>query len=162
MPVTHRHKAMRIDSLADQLRLQRLRLPLREAAYGRSSSNGRVVVLHLAGAGGGNQFGQSLSPEAGKREVNNVGIAEKVIKERLYRSQRVGTAELKKNNSHTPCCARHPLRFPRTGESTPIRGQSQCGISDCRRNDKNPMSGATQPIKLQMRRRTSGIVLGPP
>src|SRR5579862_3539410 len=72
------------------------------------------MMLDLAGAGGGNQLGEGFAADAGKREVNNVGVAEKVIKERFDGFQRVGSTELKENYPHTPSCARH---FPQNPQN---------------------------------------------
>ena len=83
------------------------------------------MMLHFTGACGRNQFGERLAPDAGKGKVNDIGVAEEVIKERFYRSQRVGPAELKQNYPHTARCLRHPFRFPRTREFTPIFDESQ-------------------------------------
>jgi len=55
---------------------------------GEPTADGGVVVLDLAPRGGGNQFGQRLTTDAGEREVNNVGVAEQVVKERFDRFQR--------------------------------------------------------------------------
>src|ERR1700730_2104528 len=78
-----------------------------KAPCGRASSNGGVVVLYLACACGGNQFGQGFPSDAGEREVNDIGVAEEVVQKRFNRFQRVGSTELKENYPHTPCCARH-------------------------------------------------------
>ena len=60
------------------------------------------MMLHLARARSRDQFGQRFAPDAGKGEVNNVGIAKKVVKKRFDRFQRVGSAQLKENYPHTP------------------------------------------------------------
>jgi hypothetical protein len=125
MPVTHGYKTTRIKAAMLQFRLQRLSLPFGEAPDGRASANGRVMVLYFTGARGLNQFGQRFTADAGEGKVNDIGVAEEVIKERLDRSQRVRTAQLKQNYPHTARCLRHPLRFPRTAEFTPICGESQ-------------------------------------
>jgi hypothetical protein len=108
MPVAHRDKAVGVESLIPQFYFQRTGLPFRMPPDGRASADGGVVMLHFARACGRNEFGQRFAPDAGEREVNDIGIAEKVIKERLYRSQRIRTAQLKKNYSHTARCVRHP------------------------------------------------------
>src|ERR1039457_2840855 len=72
------------------------------------------MVLHLARARSRNQFGQRLTAYAGKREVNNIGVAKEVIQKRFDRFQRVGSTELKENYPHTPCCARH---FPQNPQN---------------------------------------------
>src|SRR5580692_612965 len=125
MPIAHGHKAARIQSLIRQVRLERPRLTFGKAADGGASANGRIVMLNFPCARGGDQLGQRFTSEAGEREINNIGITEKVVKERLYRSQRIGPAKLKQNYPYTARCLRHPLRFPRTGEFTPIWDESQ-------------------------------------
>src|ERR1700728_3966568 len=112
MPVAHGHKTAHIQALTRQLRFQRLRLPLRESPDRRASANRRVVMLHLAGPRRRNQFCKRFAPDARKREVNNIGVAKEIKKKWLYRSQRIGPAELKQNYSHTPCCARHSPDSP--------------------------------------------------
>src|SRR5580692_4110597 len=125
MPVAHSQEAARIQTAIHELGFEGARLALGKAADGRASADSGVVVLHFTGASSRNEFSQRFAADAGKGEVNNIGVAEKVIKERLDRSQGIRTAQLKQNHPHTPCCARHPLRFPRTGEFTPICGESQ-------------------------------------
>src|SRR5271165_5093068 len=102
MPITHGHKTACVQPAPGQLRLESPRLTLSKAADGRAAANGRIMVLHFTGARGRNQFGQRLAADAGKGEVNDIGVTEEVIKERLDRSQRVRTAELKQNHPHTP------------------------------------------------------------
>jgi hypothetical protein len=70
------------------------------------------MVLHFSRTSGRNKFGQSFASEARKREVNDVGIAEKIKKERFYRSQRIGPAKLKQYYSHTALSVRHPPLSP--------------------------------------------------
>ncbi len=102
MPVAHGHKALCVDPLMAQFALQSAGLPLRMSPDGRASADGGVVMLHLAGARGRDQLGQGFPPDAGKREVNDVGVAEEVIQKRFDRFQRVGSTELKENYPHTP------------------------------------------------------------
>jgi len=109
----------------DQLLLQGSGLLFGKAPDGRAPTNGRVVMLDFTRPRCRDQFGQRFAPDAGKRKVNNIGVAEEVIKERFYRSQRVRPAQLKQNYPHTARCLRHPFRFPRTGEFTLIRAESQ-------------------------------------
>src|SRR2546430_14671983 len=75
-------------------------------------ADGRIVVLHFPSACCRDQFGQRCSPDAGKRKVNNVGIAEEVVKEWFDGFQRVGSTQLKENYPYTPCCARHSPDSP--------------------------------------------------
>ena len=77
-------------------------LPLGVPPDRRTSANGRVVMLHLAGARGRNQLSQWFAPDAREREVDDIGVAEEVIKKGLDRFQRIGSAELKENYPHTP------------------------------------------------------------
>src|SRR5579863_4697647 len=93
------------------------------------------MMLHLSGAGGGNELSQGLAANAGERKVDDVGVAKEVIKERFDRSQCVRTTQLKQNYPHTAVCLRHSLGFPRTGEFTLIRGQSQCGNESMERRE---------------------------
>src|SRR5208282_4720445 len=156
MPVAHCDKATGVESLTDQLRFQSLRLPLGETPDGRSSADSRVVMLHFTGARGRNQFGQWFATQAGKREIDDVGITEKIKKERLYRSQRIRPAELKQNNPHTPCCARHPPDSPDGGQCTPICDESQW--RNCKMKAKMCGAGESIPPRphiFRMRNRNS-------
>src|ERR1041385_7136264 len=72
------------------------------------------MMLNLTGASGGNELGQRFAADASQGEVNNVGVAEEVVKERFDRFQRVGSTELKENYPHTPSCARH---FPQNPQN---------------------------------------------
>ena len=84
------------------------------------------MMLHLASASRGNQLGEWFASDACEGEVNNVGVAEKMVKKWFYRFQRVGSTELKENYPHTPCCARHFPTIPRTDGNVPrMRQQSQ-------------------------------------
>ena len=89
MPVAHGHEAMCIHPLIPKRSLQSSGLPLGIGADRRPAADAGVVMLHLAGACRGNQLGQGLAPDAGKWEVNNIGVAEEVIQERFYGFQRV-------------------------------------------------------------------------
>src|SRR5271165_361042 len=131
MPVAHRNKAVRIDSLASQLGLQRTRLLFGVPPDRRASANSGVVMLHLARARSRNQLGQRFAPDAGEREVDNIGVAEQVIQKRFDRFQRVGSAELKENYPHTPWCARHFPQNPQNAwQCTPNRARES--MADCK------------------------------
>src|ERR1700693_905847 len=73
------------------------------------------MVLHFLGPRGRNQLGQRLSPTAGKREIDNLGVAKKIEKKRLDRSRRVGAAELEQDYTYSPCWVSHPPRFLEEG-----------------------------------------------
>ena len=66
MPVAHGHETVRIDALIAQFRFQSASLLLGMAANWRASSDGGVVMLHFARAGGGNQLGKGLRPMRAK------------------------------------------------------------------------------------------------
>src|SRR4029077_2192032 len=86
-------------------------------------------MLHLASARGRNQLGQRFTADAGEREVDDIGIAEKVIEGRMDGLQRVGSTELKERYPHTPCCARHFPQNPQNGSHfTPNRAQESMGV----------------------------------
>src|ERR1700688_3725578 len=120
MPVAHSHKAAGVETLIFELNLQRPRLLIGETPDGRTSANGCVMMLHFTGASGRNQFSERFTAETGEGKVNDIGGGEEAIKKGLYRSQRIRPAQLKQNYPHTARCLRHPFRFPRTGEFTPI------------------------------------------
>jgi hypothetical protein len=52
------------------------------------------MMLHFARAGGGNQFSQCFTADTGEGKVNDVGVAEEIVKKRFDRFQAVGSAEL--------------------------------------------------------------------
>src|SRR6202047_2624141 len=126
MPVAHSDKTPRLQSQLCQLRFERPCLSFGEPPNGRGAADGRVMMLNFARPGSGNQLCKGFAPDAGKGKINNVRITEEVIKERLYRSQRIWPAQLKQNYPHTARCLRHSCRFPRTGEFTLISCESQC------------------------------------
>ena len=95
MPVAHRDKTVRVDPLASELAFERSGLTLCIGPDWRSAPDDSIVMLHLARTGSRNQFGEGFPPDSGKREVDNVGIAEEVIKKRFDRFQLVGSPELK-------------------------------------------------------------------
>jgi hypothetical protein len=53
------------------------------------------MMLYLACASSGDQFGQGFTPNAREREVDDIGIAEEVVQEWFDSFQRVGSTELK-------------------------------------------------------------------
>jgi hypothetical protein len=55
------------------------------------------MVLNFFCPSRGDQFSQWLTANAGEREVDDIGVAEKVKEKRLYSLRRVGAAELKEN-----------------------------------------------------------------
>ena len=99
MPVAHGHETVGVDAIGPELLLERIGLLLGEAPDGRGSSDGGIVVLHFLGTRGGNQSRQGLASQAGKREINDIGVAKEIKKEGLNRLRRVRAAELKENYS---------------------------------------------------------------
>src|SRR6476660_8869412 len=69
------------------------------------------MMLNFFGACAGNQLRQRLSAQAGEREVDDVGIAKKIKKERFDCVQRVGAPELEQNYAYSPCWVHHPQGF---------------------------------------------------
>src|SRR6267142_2684777 len=69
------------------------------------------MMLNFLGACAGNQFGQRLTAQAGEREVDDIGIAKKIKKERFDCVQRVGAPELEQNYAYSPCWVHHPQGF---------------------------------------------------
>src|SRR5258708_14503558 len=129
MPVPHSDKTVCIDPLITKFCFERASLPFRMPPDRRASADGGIVMLDLTCAGGRDELGQGFTPDAGKREVDDVGVAEEVIQKRFDRFQRVGSTELKENYPHTPCCARHFPRIPRTEECTPNRARES--MAEC-------------------------------
>src|SRR5205823_1088271 len=69
------------------------------------------MMLNFFGARAGNQLGQGLTAEAGEREVDDIGIAKKIKKERFDSVQRVGAPELEQNYTYSPYWVHHPQGF---------------------------------------------------
>src|SRR6476660_5738587 len=69
------------------------------------------MVLNFFGARAGYQFRQRLAAQTGEREVDDVGIAKKIKKERFDCVQRVGAAELEQNYTYSPYWVHHPQGF---------------------------------------------------
>src|SRR5580704_17224599 len=109
MPVAHGDEAAGIDAVRTEFGLESQRLALSEVAYRRAAADSSVMMLYCSSARSRNELGESLAADSSKREVDNVGIAEKVIKKRLDRSQRIRPAQLKQNYHHTTRCLQHPL-----------------------------------------------------
>jgi len=84
-------------------------------------------MLHFASTCGGDQFRQRFSTNAGEREVDNVRVAEEIVKEWFNRLQRVGSTELKENYPYTPCCARHSPEPQNGRHFTPNRVRESMG-----------------------------------
>src|SRR4029077_2160733 len=111
MPVTHGHEAAGVDAGFCQLELQGSGLLFGKPADGRASADDRIMMLNFFGARAGNQLRQRLSAQAGEREVDDIGIAKKIKKERFDCVQRVGAAELEQNYTYSPCWVHHPQSF---------------------------------------------------
>src|SRR5208282_801206 len=103
MPVAHGHKTARVDSCLLQPQLQSQRLLLGKPPDRRASPDRRVMVLYLPRACARNQFGQRFAPDAGEREVNNIGVAKQIKKKWLDGLQRVRPAKLEENHTCPPC-----------------------------------------------------------
>jgi hypothetical protein len=77
------------------------------------------MMLDLARSRGRDQFGQRFAPDPGKGKVDNIGIAEEVVKEWFNGFQRVGPAQLKENYPHTARCLRHSPETPERANLLP-------------------------------------------
>jgi len=80
------------------LRFWRSRLRLRQIDDGRAAANLGIVTAHFAGAVPRHQPGQWFPRQTGEREVDDVGVGEEVVKERLDRIQRVRSAQLEQHH----------------------------------------------------------------
>ena len=69
------------------------------------------MVLNFSGAGAGDQLGQRPSANAGKWEVDDVGITKQIKKEWLDCFQRVRSAKLEEHHTYTPCWVSHSPGF---------------------------------------------------
>ena len=68
-------------------------------------------MLNFFSPRAGNQLRQRLAAQAGEREVDDIGIAKKIKKERFDCVQRVGAAELEQNYTYSPYWVHHPQGF---------------------------------------------------
>src|SRR5438067_2058509 len=82
MPVAHGHEAAGVDAGFRQLELQGAGLLFGKTPDGRASADDRIMMLNFFGACAGNQLRQGLAAQAGKREVDDIGVAKKIKKER--------------------------------------------------------------------------------
>src|SRR5438552_17397121 len=69
------------------------------------------MMLNFFRACAGNQLSQRLAAQAGEREVDDIGIAKKIKKERFDCVQRVGAPELEQNYAYSPYWVHHPQGF---------------------------------------------------
>src|SRR6266550_4520250 len=69
------------------------------------------MMLNFFRARARNQLRQRLAAQAGEREVDDIGIAKKIKKERFDCVQRVGAAELEQNYAYSPYWVHHPPGF---------------------------------------------------
>jgi hypothetical protein len=60
------------------------------------------MMVDFFGARGGNQLRQRASPDAGEREIDDIGIAKEVEKKGLNGIQRIGSSELEQDYPQTP------------------------------------------------------------
>ncbi len=75
MPVAHGDKAAGINAGSVEPGLKRARLLLGKAPDGRTAADHRVVMLHFAGAGSGDELGEGFAPNTREREINDIRVA---------------------------------------------------------------------------------------
>src|SRR5215475_1955347 len=83
MPVAHRDKTTGADAITVERGFQSPRLTFRETPDRGTAADHRIVMFDFFGAGGRDQLRKRTPPDAGEREVDDVGIAKQVIKKRL-------------------------------------------------------------------------------
>jgi hypothetical protein len=118
MPIAHRDKTPGIQPGMLQPGLQGIRLLLSEPPDRRSSANYGIVMFDFFGPSRRDQLRERLPPDPREREVNNVGIAEKVIKKWLDGGQGVGTAKLEKYYPYAPSFFGHPPKVPNNADGS--------------------------------------------
>ncbi len=111
VPVAHRDHAARVDAVAHQACLERSGLLLSEPAN-RRAANGRVMLSRFFRARLGDDLRQRTPAQARKRKVDNVGIAEEVIKEGFDCRERFRSTELEKDYPNTFRNPSHSHRSP--------------------------------------------------
>src|SRR5689334_19166736 len=103
MPVAHGNEAASVDTHLHQAVFQCARLLVGESPDRGSAPDHRIMMLDFTSPGGRNQLSEGFAADAGEGKVDNIGIAEKVVKKRLNRLQRVRSAKLEENYAHLPC-----------------------------------------------------------
>ena len=68
-------------------------------------------MLNFFSARAGNQSCKRLTAQAGEREVDDIGVAKKIKKERFDCVQRVGAPELEQYYAYSPYWVHHPQGF---------------------------------------------------
>jgi hypothetical protein len=96
MPVTHGYENTRLERMA-QLAFEPAGLKFRQFAEGRPAANLGIVFLDSPGTPRRNKSSQRLAGQPSKREVDDIGIAEEVIEERLDRLKGVRPAQLEED-----------------------------------------------------------------
>ena len=97
VPVTHRNDRAR-GNVRTQGFFERFSLLLREPANRRAAADFGIVFANDLRALRGDQLCQRLAREKRAREINNVGIAKKIVEEGFNRSQSIGPSQLKKDD----------------------------------------------------------------
>src|SRR5581483_1194573 len=96
MPVAHRNHHARVE-IGAQHGLERRRLAPGVFQNRTAPADLGIVMLHVARPRRGNQFRQRLARDSREWEIDNVGVAKQVIKERFDTLQRVRAAQLEQH-----------------------------------------------------------------
>src|SRR6266699_6132735 len=80
MPIAHGNEAARVEIGRERL-FELARLELGEPADGRMAADGVVMFANNAGAAMGNPAREGAARQRGSQEVDDVGIAEKIVEE---------------------------------------------------------------------------------
>ena len=123
MPITHGDHDARVQ-VFPKLALERRGLPLGEFAQGRFPSNASVVLADFVGPARRDQPRQGRASDARHRKINDVGVGEKIVKERLDGLERVGPAQLKQHHAHRPLAAVGSTHLPAFASSKRVHSRS--------------------------------------
>ena len=98
MPVTHGDEAAGVE-VARKGGFESARLKFGEPADGRLAADGVVMFANDSGAAMGDPPREGAAGQPAAEEVDDVGVAEKIVEERLDGLGRIGAAELEENDA---------------------------------------------------------------
>ena len=110
VPITHGDDSAR-GNMGTQSLFERFSLLLRETANRRAAANFGIVLAHYLRALRGNQLCQSVARKKSAGEINNVGIAKKIVEEGFDCSQSIGASQLKKDDRDSLLAAHGDLYY---------------------------------------------------
>src|SRR3989475_9563773 len=98
MPITHGDEAARVEIRREGL-FQSAGLAFGKVADGRLAANGIVMFANDTRTAVGDPPREGTPRQPATEEIDDVGIAEKIVEERLDRFGRIGSAELEEDDA---------------------------------------------------------------